>query len=198
MIHFSLGVLGVFFSMGLLMGCEQAEPSIVESPVDDTTESSVDDTPGPVCSTDADCLDPSLSYCSATLGCVGCLNDDQCGPGRRCDEGSCDLFDSCESSRDCGDDRYPACNSISKECRECVGDSDCRDSSRCHEGKCEEVIFCKNSLDCPLGSVCNDEANCVECADDDDCEGDKLCDGFRCVAGCSSDKDCVGSGRLCD
>jgi hypothetical protein len=186
--------LGALFSIGMLVGCQQTETPPVAPPVDTDD----DDAMAPLCTTDADCPDTSSPYCSAKLGCVVCVIDEQCGPGRRCEEGSCELFDTCGSSSDCTDETHSVCNTISKECRECVFDSDCGAGSvGCYQGVCEVGLNCSNSLDCPLGTVCSDN-RCLECADDGDCDDGKTCDGSKCVVGCTSDKDCVGAGRLCD
>ena len=131
--------------------------------------------------------------CDASLGCVQCVADTDCGAGSPfCIRGSCGA---CRSNTDCGA-AAPACWPGDHTCRpSCTAGTACgmKDTKVCDAatGAC---LGCQTAADCGAGEpICDATTkSCVACAVNSDCPATKpRCSpaNGRCVA-CLSNADC--------
>lgn len=101
----------------------------------------------------------------------------------------------CISDKDCTT-AGQLCDFERHVCAECLEDSDC-ENGVCELGTCLPVTTCTNSLNCGGDEVC-DDGICVGCITEADCDDGQMCHDGQCATSCDSDKDCTGSGMLCD
>ena len=80
----------------------------------------------------------------------------------------------------------------------CEFDGDCGEIQICVSGQCLISRACNSSRDCESPLVCNDGGLCVECVSDAECGGTQACAGYRCRMTCTSDRECLPIGLLCD
>ncbi len=139
----------------------------------------------------------------------GCQNDGDCGAGRICAQGKCQI--GCRTSQDCRDGKI----CLKLVCQPCDKDQDCAAGQLCLQQKCRAgncrvstdciggklckanlCSACTNDTDCDVGTLCQNDG-CVpgSCRKHTDCPGGLLCKQSKCVA-CTSDAEC-GAGRLC-
>ena len=159
--------------------------------------------------------------CDATLGCVECASDLDCGGGSpacilgRCEE--CSVSSDCATGQAChpgrfecaaactGDGDCPGdrniCDTLTGECVGCLDDGDCPAAARYCDTLRAKCAECMSSSHCGGGDpVCDlRDGECVECLLDVDCGPAERCGGDRkCHSACESDLDCGGDKRFCD
>ena len=181
-------VLSLLRFLGLLMlalscfHCTTTTPTETRKETT-TSDAATKDTQATVCSTDPDCKDPLRPFCHnnhCILFCRpdGCLEDRDCGQGKRCDGGIC------MSKMPCG----------------CASDNDCSVPESCVQCICVKTPECRSSKDCKK----SDKPRCFQgfcikasCKNDGDCNKDPdrySCEDFRCSQKrCKLDKDCTNS-----
>ena len=151
-------------------------------------------------------ISPDASYRdSAVATTPPCLNDNDCGAGRMCENGVCRLTDpGCAVDGDCPNGqvcRAGICESGGAS--ECTTTADCPDGQACYSGVCEPIeAECVVSADCGVGEDCVD-GQCVlapECAEDAECLAGEQCVDGECVPPppeCRAPGDCA-AGETCD
>ncbi len=159
----------------------------------------------------------SNAYCEYTGG-GDCSDDDECGPGERCEardyscppciDGECDPCDpafgtcvpdrepgeACFSDRECGAGEY--CQLPKEHCS--YGDPNDPSAPVCDAlpvGACaiEPIGDCRADSDCAAGEVCFEETVCPECPFED-IDGDGQSD-IACAAVCEVYSSCQPSGE---
>lgn len=145
----------------------------------------------------AGCSCPTGQKCrkdsSGALFCVQCVTSADCkAPTPKCDEKTWTCKPACEKDQDCGEGKR--CNEGA--CVECTSADDCLgdpQKPRCVEGSCG----CKDASDCSIAlPFCSTEKRCVQCTKDADCaSGFPRCLGGECQARpCNNDSQCVAVG----
>lgn len=158
-------------------------------------------TPGElVCNADDDCTSAERPVCDQVLGCVACQYDWDCPANHRCSDNACFEKHPCSDDGDCSRDAvHTVCDAVQQLCVGCREDADCGDGKRCEASECVAFESCTSSRDCADGKVCDRAlAACVACVVDGDCGENNACVHNACVPTCSSDKDCLGVGLLCN
>lgn len=163
------------------------------------------DTSNGGCSSDADCLIPSLHCDPMSRQCVECINGTQCRRGRLCDptlqrcvecirDGECPAGSACQptthecvptciNNRDCPT-QLPWCSQRGI-CVGCLGNQDCAGPGPMQGlGLCDPTIGqcaeCTSSLQCPRQQVCDPTTDrCVGCLTNLDCLPNEVCDPDR-------------------
>jgi len=152
------------------------------------------------CTGDGTCAQP-FPYCATALGrCVECLDDPNCGDGRRCDTGTHACVE-CLGDGDCGGGE-PYCDVASRRCVECQGNANCGGGEVCDAatGSCRPG--CTSSADCSPADgtpYCAPRGVCVECLESANCPSDEpACSAVgRCIE-CVDDTACGGENPYCD
>ena len=133
---------------------------------------------------------PDKPYCVKNE-CVGCRADEDCGEGKTCQGGKCEIRD-CREQGGCSGD-HPYCDEGSGQCVMCQADKDCI-SGKCLDGKCGE---CTEDKECMEGLYCIG-GRCERCREDLDCGEGRYCQEHRCIE-CRDNSDCKDSeSPLCD
>ncbi|MBX3275712.1 MAG: hypothetical protein KF729_35960, partial [Sandaracinaceae bacterium] len=130
----------------------------------------------------------------ASVMCVACIADAQCGGATpRCDT-TTNTCVGCLADGDCGG-ATPRCDPMARACVECVGAADCNDGVECTTDVCFGGA-CMNPTR-PAGDPCSSGvcsgagAMCVGCLDDSHCPGTTRCDtAARTCVGCITAADC--------
>lgn len=157
--------------------------------------------------------------CSATLGCVECVLDLDCGRDKpacvlgRCTQCSgnadcptgqacfpkdhrCEA--ACTTKADCGDGDEPFCNPLSGACVGCLVSADCEGGKRICEPTRSRCSECSVDLDCGGDKpICDlQDGECHECLVDAHCRGAALCGAdHKCHEVCTLDLDCADLAR---
>ncbi len=161
----------------------------------------IPDTASGTCSSDKDCTPLGLLCDVRIEKCVQCRNDLECGGGKRCAGGSCQMVVACKTSLDCAgvQNNENICDPGSGECVQCTKSTDCPMNHECAGRRCVAYTPCQNSLQCPGGQVCHPQLDrCFECVADADCGVGEVCAGNTCRTGCKSDNQCTTAGLLCN
>jgi len=102
-------------------------------------------TPG--CKADKDCKNHQV--CAAGK-CVECIEDNQCGTGRRCVANACGAAPECDADKPCPAGKVCQAGT----CRACAIDNECGPGGTCEAGACKPPRSCSKDN---------------QCADDEDC-----------------------------
>ncbi len=175
-----------------------------------------DNTCGPQCRSDLDCLGavPELPVCDVGE-CVECVDREDCGEGEVCtDTRTC--APECTEDADCAG-ALPVCLEEGGYCVECDAEAGCAESEVCDldtntcssgceddseciappDRVCDEPVMvcveCTNDDEC--FALCDEDTNtCVDCVVDADC-GDGTCTAGACVGSCTMDSECTDPTR---
>ena len=144
------------------------------------------------CASSTDCKTPT-PVCAAHA-CVGCAVDGDCMAGNVCVAGTC--MAGCSGAHpQCASGQL--CDVARGACVQCVSDTDCGGGFYCAGNSC--TAGCRTSADCS-GMQCDlTKHKCVACVDDSACGLGQVCaaSSQTCVAGCSAQHACPGSGGCC-
>lgn len=99
------------------------------------------------CKADKDCKNHQV--CAAGK-CVECIDDSQCGAGRKCSANACILAPECLNDKQCPSGEVCQAG----KCKACATDGDCGPGGSCVSGACKQ------------GKPCSKDD---QCADDEDC-----------------------------
>jgi hypothetical protein len=158
--------------------------------------------------------------CDASLGCVECAADGDCGAARPfCVTGHCEVcavsadcgagqacflgdntcHPACTSNASCTDPKAAICNLDTGACVECVVPDTCAGGEPICDpshGTCAE---CASDGDCGAAApVCDlSDGRCRECVVDGQCPDGGLCHDHHCKAVCQGDSDCGGAKPFC-
>lgn len=131
----------------------------------------------------------------ASHTCVGCIENGDCGVGKRCIEKQCFTSLACQSDVQCKS-VGGVCDLAAGVCVPCLKDGDCGEAQLCKGQSCETKLKCSSSKDCP--AVCDETAGlCAKCLKSADCAtglyctGEKTCRPVVCKAPA-----CAGVGAL--
>lgn len=160
--------------------------------------------------------------CSATLGCVECASNADCGGGRPiCVRGSCEecsatadcgtgqacytrdfsCHPACSSNADCNDPGQDLCDTKTGACVGCLTNTDCGGGRPICDGTTGQCVSCLSNKDCGVAEpVCNPrEGACVQCLVDRDCGAGARCNNdHHCHPYCASNADCDSAHPFCD
>lgn len=136
--------------------------------------------------------------CDATLGCVNCLQNTDCGKSAPvCVAGQCVQ---CGSDADCPV-AAPSCYPNDHTCKKaCTGNQDCGGNTPICDATSHACVGCSSAADCKPGApICSPTSQkCVQCAANKDCgAAAPVCDvaNGQCVQ-CLVDSQCA-SGQAC-
>ena len=143
------------------------------------------------CQSTKDC---AAGVCNlATLACVACLTQADCGAGKACAaNNTCQPAVDCQSDAQCKATKQ-VCNKTKGICVDCLGGNDCGAGSICQAELCAPAPkACASSKDCP--GVCDKQSGvCVGCLSDADCPKETYCgSGALCVPDLCSGPACAG------
>lgn len=133
------------------------------------------------CQSDKDCTATDQVCDVPRLVCVECLTATDCGEDADCEDGKCQAFVPCVSSKDCSADQV--CDKTLARCVECIGANDCDAGQLCINSECRPT--CASDKDCSaLDQVCDTVGGyCVGCMTNDDCAPSQYCGASNeCVA----------------
>jgi len=176
------------------------------------------------CTDEGECTEPDDlvcdDLCNPILGCVDCLEDDDCdygtcNPAGECEDGECDGdndcddgdlctgVETCTNDGVCTDPADLVCDEVCNPllgCVECLTNEDCDFGTCSGEGICLEG-GCGTDVDCDDNNYCTGAETCTndgECTDPDDIVCDEFCDPILGCVECLEDEDCGPEGFSCD
>jgi len=212
----------------LLAACSAT--TVVPGEIGDPCEITSDCAQGLVCTPTGICTKPAVATCMVDDQCPGgdCVNgvcvynvtpqctlDTDCGPGEKCDAGTCvptRVEPQCAKDEDCGqgfackagtcvgstaskcakdEDCDPGYKCIEEECVKDPETPECTKDEDCESGKCDEASGTCEQItppkDCEADADCKDESDCTV----DTCAEGKCSNAFKAGAGCClTDADC--------
>jgi hypothetical protein len=163
------------------------------------------------CLTNANCPpggagNANLKVC--VLGnCAVCGADTDCPTGDVCYPSNHTCHASClaDGGAACGGGRTPICDMTTGACVGCLTADDCKNTAgrAVCDATTQQCVQCQADADCKgnaAGAVCDTaSATCVQCEANSDCPTARpVCDAdfHTCVAGCTTDAQCLARSRL--
>jgi len=134
----------------------------------------------PACASSKDC--PLELVCDKFQGiCVECVEDADCGEGKKCNaQSQCFDVTPCGSDKDCKD-VGGVCDKAEGICVDCLADTDCGEEQVCVASTCLDVICAPGDLLCVGHSVSECDGTGTQYVWSKDCLDSEYCTGGQCV-----------------
>ncbi|MFK7987695.1 MAG: hypothetical protein AB8I08_16885 [Sandaracinaceae bacterium] len=149
--------------------------------IDEDVDEDVDEMPGDAA---------PLSDGGVVGGGETCVDDLECGPGCRCDDGAC-IVSGCSEDSECESEAVCLEGQCVATEDTCQFDSACGAGRGCIDQACR--LFCGEDADCVAGERCS-AGRCSpstdECMDNAQCDDAEVCFETRCLQTCDDETDC--------